>query len=179
MSTPPPEVPQPPPAEPPQPPPQAPPAPAAKADLGKRIIADLIDAVPAIVLGFVLGLVPFVGGIVGGLAAGGWWLIRDGLDLEFADKRSFGKKLMKLRPIRLDGQPMTMETSIKRNVTVAGYTVGYLLWVFPVLGHLLSVPIFLIGAIVVLIEAVLVVTDPEGRRMGDKYAGTKVIEVAD
>ena len=183
MSTPPPEVPQPTPAEPPQPPPpQAPPAapaPAAKADLGKRIIADLIDAVPAIILGFVLGLVPFIGGIIGGLAAGGWWLVRDGLDLEFADKRSPGKKMMKLRPVRLDGQPMSMETSIKRNVTVAGYTVGYLLWVFPVLGHLLSVPIFLLGAVVVLIEAVLVVTDAEGRRMGDKYAGTKVIEVAD
>ncbi len=152
---------------------------AGKADAGKRIVAALIDAIPAIVVGFVLGLIPFIGGLIGGLLAGGWWLVRDGLELDFADKRSPGKKIMKLRPVRLDGQPMTMEVSIKRNLPLAVYCVGYILWVVPVLGWLVSIPIFAIGAIVSLIEAVLALTDPEGRRMGDKYAGTKVIEVSD
>ena len=105
--------------------------------------------------------------------------IRDGLDLEFADKRSPGKKIMKLRPIRLDGAPMDMATSVKRNLPIAAYCVGFLFWIIPVLGHIASAPIFAIGGILNLVELVLVVTDPEGRRMGDKMAGTKVIEVAE
>ncbi|MFH1176429.1 MAG: RDD family protein [Acidobacteriota bacterium] len=160
-------------------PPSAVPLAVFKADLGKRIIAALIDAIPAILVGFVLGMIPFIGGIIGGLLAGGWWLVRDGLDLDFADKRSPGKKIMKLRPIRLDGMPMTMDVSIKRNLPLAAYCVGYLLWVVPVLGHLVSIPIFLIGGMIGLIEAVLVLTDAEGRRWGDKMAGTKVVEVAE
>jgi len=153
-------------------------APTGKAELGKRIIAAIIDAIPAILIAFILGMIPFIGGIIGGILAGGWWLVRDGLDLEFADKRSLGKKIMKLRPIRLDGQPMTMEVSIKRNLPLAFYCVGYLLWIVPVLGHLVSIPIFIIGGLVCLIEGVLAITDGEGRRWGDKLAGTKVVEVA-
>ena len=149
-----------------------------KAELGKRIIAAIIDAIPAILIAFILGMIPFIGGIIGGLLAAGWWLVRDGLDLEFADKRSLGKKIMKLRPVRLDGQPMTLEVSIKRNLPLAFYCVGYLLWIVPVLGHIVSIPIFIIGGLVGLVEAVLVITDAEGRRWGDKMAGTKVIEVA-
>lgn len=170
------------PAAPAPPPPQAPPAPSpapAKADLGKRFIAALIDAIPAILVGVVLGFIPVLGGIIGGLAAGAWWLVRDGLDLEFADKRSPGKKIMKLRPVRVDGAPLSLEDSVKRNIPLAAYCVGYLLWVVPVLGHLISIPIFLIGGLIGLVEAVLAVTDNEGRRMGDKLANTRVIEVAD
>jgi uncharacterized RDD family membrane protein YckC len=155
------------------------PAPAAgKADLAKRFLAFLIDVIPAIIVGVIFGLIPFIGGPIAGILVGGWWLVRDGLDLDFADKRSLGKKLMKLRPVRLDGQPMDINTSIKRNIPIAIYCVGYLLWVVPVLGHIASLPIFAIGGIINLIEAVLVATDAEGRRWGDKMAGTKVIEVA-
>jgi len=152
-------------------------APSGKADLGKRIIAAIIDAIPAILVSFILGMIPFIGGIIGGLVAAAWWLVRDGLDLEFADKRSLGKKIMKLRPIRLDGQPMSLEVSIKRNLPLAFYCVGYLLWIVPVLGHLVSIPIFVLGGLVCLVEGVLAITDAEGRRWGDKMAGTKVIEV--
>lgn len=154
------------------------PSPAGKADLGKRVIAAIIDAIPAMIVSFVFGMIPFIGGIIGGVLAAGWWLVRDGLDLDFADKRSLGKKIMKLRPIRLDGQPMTLDTSIKRNLPLAFYCVGYLLWIVPVLGHLVSIPIFIVGGLVGLVEAVLAITDSEGRRWGDKMAGTKVIEVA-
>ena len=159
-------------------PPMAPTA-AVKADLGKRFIAALIDAIPAIIVSFIFGLIPFIGGIIGGLLAGGWWLVRDGLDLDFADKRSLGKKMMKLRPVRLDGQPMDMATSIKRNLPLAAYCVGFFLWIVPILGHILSIPVFIIGSVICLIEAVLVLTDAEGRRWGDKLAGTRVIEVAE
>jgi uncharacterized RDD family membrane protein YckC len=155
------------------------PAPAAaKADLAKRFVALLIDAIPAILIGVIFGLIPFIGGPIAGIVVGGYWLVRDGLNLDFADKRSIGKKIMKLRPVRLDGQPMDINVSVKRNLPLAIYCVGYLLWIVPVLGHLVSIPIFLIGGLINLIEAILVVTDAEGRRWGDKMAGTKVIEVA-
>jgi hypothetical protein len=61
---------------------------------------------------------------------------------------------------------------------IAIYCVGYFLWIVPILGHLVSIPIFLIGGLINLVEAVLVITDGEGRRWGDKMAATKVIEVA-
>jgi hypothetical protein len=73
---------------------------------------------------------------------------------------------------------MDQATSMKRNFPLAIYAIGYFLWIVPVLGHLVSIPIFLIGGIINLIEAVLVITDAEGRRWGDKMAGTKVVEVA-
>jgi uncharacterized RDD family membrane protein YckC len=156
----------------------APAPPAAKADLGKRIIAALIDGIIVGVGGMIIGFIPFIGGPIAGVCVGGYWLLRDGLDLDFADKRSIGKKVMKLRPVRLDGQPMDRNVSIKRNMPLAIYAIGYFLWIVPVLGHLVSIPIFVIGGIINLVEAILVLTDPEGRRWGDKMAGTKVIEVA-
>ena len=152
------------------------PAPA-KADLVKRFVAALIDGIIVGVVGMIIGLIPFIGGPIAGVCVGGYWLLRDGLDLDFADKRSIGKKVMKLRPVRLDGQPMDRDTPIKRNLPLAIYAIGYFLWIVPVFGHLASIPIFLIGGIINLIEAILVLTDAEGRRWGDKRAGTRVIEV--
>ena len=156
----------------------APAAGAGKADLAKRFIAALIDGIIIGIAGMIVGFVPFIGGPIAGVLVGGYWLMRDGLDLDFADKRSIGKKVMKLRPIRLDGQPMDQSTSMKRNIPLAIYAIGYFLWIVPVAGHLISIPIFMIGALINLMEAILVLTDAEGRRWGDKMAGTKVIEVA-
>ena len=79
-------------------------------DLGKRAIAAVIDAVIA----FGIGLVPFAGGI----AATAYWLIRDGLDVDFMDHRSIGKKVMKLRPVTLDGQPMDIAVSRQAQLDV-------------------------------------------------------------
>ena len=70
--------------------PEAETTPPRKADVGKRIIAAIIDAVIAIIVGFI----PFVGGLV----ATAYWLVRDGLDIDFMDQRSIGKKLVKLHP---------------------------------------------------------------------------------
>ena len=86
--------------------PPAAPAPA-KADLGKRAIALIIDGVATMVVGFI----PLIGGMI----ATAYWLLRDGMDVEFMDHRSLGKKLMKLRPVMLDGSPVDMATSAKRN----------------------------------------------------------------
>ena len=86
--------------------PPAAPAPA-KAELGKRAIALIIDAVATMVVGFI----PLIGGMI----ATAYWLLRDGMDVEFMDHRSLGKKLMKLRPVMLDGSPVDMASSAKRN----------------------------------------------------------------
>jgi uncharacterized RDD family membrane protein YckC len=135
---------------------------ATKADLTKRFIAALIDNVLASLVSFI----PF-GGIIGAA----YILLKDGLEFEFMDKRSIGKKLMKLRPVRLDGGSMDITTSIARNWPLA---IGSVLSIIPVLGALIAIPIVIVISIV---EFVLVLTDPEGRRLGDRLAGTKVIEV--
>ncbi|MGC8915950.1 MAG: RDD family protein [Thermoanaerobaculum sp.] len=141
----------------------------AKADLGKRFIAALIDGL----LSAGVSLIPFVGGIVGGL----YMLLRDGLELEFMERRSIGKQLMKLRPVRLDGQPMDPVTSIKRNLPLCVGLVGTIFMVIPFLGWIVAILFGLVGLALAVIEVILVLTDPQGRRMGDKLAGTQVIEV--
>lgn len=163
----------PPTAVPPPMPPVAAPAgmPSAKADLAKRFIAALIDGLLCAGVSFI----PFIGGII----AAAYMLVRDGLELEFADRRSIGKKLLKLRPMRLDGQPMNIETSLKRNAPLCIGSIGMIFWVIPILGWIIAILLGVVGLIIAIIEAVLVLTDPEGRRMGDKFAGTKVFEVAE
>jgi uncharacterized RDD family membrane protein YckC len=149
--------------------PEAKPAPAptpkgnGKADLGKRIVAVIIDAACA----FVVGLIPIIGGLIGAA----YLLLRDGFEFDFMDQRSLGKKLMKLRPVLVDGGKVDLVVSIKRNWILA---IPSILMVIPVLGWI-AAPF--IGLAIGIIEFILVITDPEGRRIGDKLAGTKVIEV--
>jgi len=142
-----------------------------KADLGKRFVAALIDAAIAVVVGFI----PIIGGII----SAAYWLLRDGMDFEFMKNRSIGKKVMKLRPVTLDGGPVDMVISIKRNWMFAlGGVVQFLMFI-PVVGWALIPVVGVIALILAIIEIILVLTDPEGRRMGDKIANTRVIEVAE
>ncbi len=144
------------------------PAPApSRPDIGKRAVAALIDAVIA----FGVGLVPFIGAMVGTA----YWLVRDGLDIDFMDHRSIGKKVMKLRPVTLDGQPMDIMVSVKRNWMFALVGIGQFL-MFTIIGIVLAIPLFVIAFVIGIIEVVLVITDAEGRRLGDKIAATRVIE---
>ena len=109
----------------------------------------------------------------GGIAATAYWLLRDGMDLEFMDHRSIGKKVMKLRPVTLDGQPLDMEASIERNFGLGGLTQ---LFAMTFIGLVIAIPLGLVALVIGIIEIVLVFTDQEGRRIGDKMAGTRVIE---
>ncbi|HET7552959.1 MAG TPA: RDD family protein [Gemmatimonadaceae bacterium] len=143
----------------------------AKADTGKRVVAAIIDCIVAAVLNFIPA--------IGGLAAAAYWLVRDGMEIDFMDRRSIGKKVMKLRPIRLDGQPMDIDTSVRRNWMFALGGVAWFLKYIPIFGWLL-LPLVGIAALALgLYELFRVITDPQGRRLGDTMAGTKVIEVAD
>lgn len=142
-----------------------------KADLAKRFIATLIDGVLATVVGFI----PIIGGLVGAA----YMLLRDGLELDFMDGRSIGKKIMKLRPITNDGSKMTIEKSVRRNWMFGLGALTSLLLFIPIIGWLLIPFVGFAALLLVLFEVYKVLTDPEGRRMGDNMAGTKVIETTD
>lgn len=144
---------------------------AAKPDTGKRAIAAIIDGAIA----GAVGLVPVVGGIVGAL----YILLRDGFEYDFMDGRSIGKKLMKLRPVRLDGGKMDLPTSARRNWPIALGSLASVLFILPIVGWLLYIPVLILAIVLGIVEIVSVLTSPDGRRWGDKLAKTKVIEVAD
>ncbi len=147
----------------------APAAPTAsgKADLGKRIVAVLIDSAIAFVIGFIPG--------IGSLIGAAYMVLRDGMEFDFMNHRSIGKHVMKLHLESVDGASLDITTSLKRNWMFALAPLVPLL-IITIVGWVL-VPFVLFGALALMIvELVLVLTDAEGRRLGDKMAGTRVVE---
>jgi uncharacterized RDD family membrane protein YckC len=141
-----------------------------KVDLGKRFLALLIDGILAGVAGAILSIVHPV---LGALASAGYMVLRDGLTFPVMDQRSIGKRLIGLRPVRLDGGPMDPETSLRRNWMFGIGGLAQLTWLFG-LAWILS----LAGTILFFYEVYKVFTDPAGRRWGDEMAGTQVVESA-
>ena len=156
-------------------------APTGKAPLGKRVVAVVLDSLIAAAIAAILGLLGTRMGGIGALLGAGYMLVRDGLTLDFANRRSVGKQLMGLDVVRTDGRPMDIETSIRRNwplvigsvLSGLGGLVGGSLGA--IFGGLVGGTI---GLVIGLIEAVLVFTDARGRRLGDRTGGTEVIEAA-
>ncbi|MFA5551927.1 MAG: RDD family protein [Trueperaceae bacterium] len=151
-------------------PPVAEPAPVAdatKPDIGKRVIAYAIDWVVAMVLYAVLAP---ISGPLGSLVGAAYLLLRDGFDFEFMRGRSLGKRMMKLGVDLDGGAKMDLATSAKRNwpMALSMLPLG-LFWLF----------LAPIAGVLVLYEAYLVFTSTDGRRWGDKLAGTKVVETAE
>lgn len=141
----------------------------AKPDNTKRAVAMIIDAVAAVLI----GMIPIIGGII----ATAYWLVRDGLDIEFMPNRSLGKKLAGLQPVTMDGRPVDLETSVKRNWPFAVGGLGQILLYIPIIGWLLMIPVFLVAIGLGLMEVYFVLTDEEGRRLGDRVADTRVVDV--
>ena len=140
---------------------------APKADLTKRAIAAIID----FAIASVLSRIPFIGWFAGI----GYILVRDGLDVELINRQSVGKKLMGLKTVRLDGEPMDVPGSVRRNWMFAlGTLAGLIAWI-PLLGFLTVLAAGVISLLIGVYEVYLVFTDNEGRRWGDTFAGTKVI----
>jgi uncharacterized RDD family membrane protein YckC len=138
-----------------------------KADLVKRFLAILIDGIIVALIGQIHWILALVGAA--------YYVVRDGLDLDFMDQRSLGKKLMKLRPVTLDGGPMDLMRSVKRNWM---WGLGGLAMI-PILGWILIPVLALASFVIGIVEIVLVFTDADGRRWGDKIANTQVVEVAE
>jgi uncharacterized RDD family membrane protein YckC len=130
-----------------------------KADIGTRLIAALIDGALSSVVSM---LIPVLGAIVATVYMFG----KDGL----FDGRSVGKKVMKLQVMTESGAPATYADSAKRN---AIFALPYVLMIIPVLGWVVA---HFIGLAIVIVELVLLISDPKGKRIGDKWAGTQVIK---
>ncbi len=135
------------------------------ADRTKRAGAFFIDWV----LAMLLSLVPILGWYLGA----GYMLFRDGFSTGILDRRSFGKKIFRIRPISLSGVPVTFSVSARRNALFAAPLVLLLL---PLIGVFLA---SISSLVIVVAEAGLALTRSDGRRTGDRLAGTLVVEAGD
>ena len=133
-----------------------------------RFLALLIDSL----LTMAVSWIP----VVGAIAGAGYFLVRDGLELEFMNQRSIGKHVMDLQVKRADGKPMDIETSAKRNWMFAIGGVTALLAEIPFFGWLLALPISLAALGIVLYEAYRVLTRSDQKRWGDDFASTTVVK---
>lgn len=129
-------------------------------DKGRRVLAFLIDIVPAIVIA-VLNFMPVIGRLLGPGASAAYWLLRDITD------SSPGKMVLGSRVVQLDGSPATVGQKILRNVTLAA---PGLLNVIPFFGPFMG---GLLGGCLFLIEVGMLLAT--GRRLGDMLANTTVV----
>jgi uncharacterized RDD family membrane protein YckC len=167
----------------------------------KRFIAAVIDIVVAfaiavvfVVLSWILGMVairsesmafgylPRVLGFAGSLVSLGYVLARDII----GGGTSIGKKTQGLRVVTTAGAPIGFMDSAKRNAIFAlGSALGVLsatLGLVPCIGDVvrcLLTPLLLLGMLASLVAAVVEIIkisqDPEGVRLGDAFAGTRVV----
>jgi uncharacterized RDD family membrane protein YckC len=165
----------------------------------KRLVAALIDIAILIALGAIMGLVNLAlrcgGTRVTGIAflAPLLWVVYSigallyvvGRDVLSGD-RSLGKRMMGIRVVTVSGLPVTAVDSVKRNALFAPlFALGVILsflQVIPILGCVSScvlLPLEIIAALlslgVVIWEMVQIFQHPEGVRMGDQLAGTRVV----
>lgn len=127
-----------------------------KAQVLNRFIAKLIDLF--IVAGAAEVIAPV--GFFAGLA---YILVGDG----FAGGRSMGKRLIGLQTILPDTREAAgFRESIIRNIPFAAAQMAF---VVPYVGWLAS-------AVIIAFEAVLIIGNEQGRRLGDELAGTQVLD---
>ncbi|HLV08856.1 MAG TPA: RDD family protein [Halanaerobiales bacterium] len=139
-----------------------------KAELSSRVIGALIDGA----VGWVLVFIPVIGAILGTL----YLLLKEGLMFQItSDKewqnRSIGKKIMNLEVEGLDNQgALDLAVSAKRNIPLA---IPTFIAIIPFIGWGLGA---VVGLGIGVIELVFVLTDEEGRRLGDRWAETRVVQ---
>ena len=127
-----------------------------KADVMIRFIAKFIDFLIVGALAQIIHPVGFFAGMT-------YLLIADGL----FEGQSVGKRLIGLQTLQIEtGTTSSFRESILRNIPFA---VGFLLLALPYLGLLLA------GGIVA-VEALLVIGNPKGLRVGDEMARTQVVD---
>jgi hypothetical protein len=168
----------------------------------KRLVAAAIDIAIALVISLALGIlglivgmavsggssssaaayIPRVISLVGSLVSLGYVLGRDIV----AGDRSLGKKVQNIRVVTTAGTPITVMESARRNAIFAiGSIIGLLsavLGLVPCLGdgvNCLLMPLYILGFLISLgaaiFELIKITQHPEGVRMGDNMAGTRVI----
>ena len=149
----------------------------------RRFVAALLDAALALLISLVPAAV--TPGVLKGrmfglglLLGAAYLLLRDGIPYAEWGARSLGKRWLGLRPYQIGPSPLTWAASARRNATLAGAVVIWSLLYLA--GGYRGIPFgdFVLYAAValVIVEAVLVAVDPVGRRLGDRFAGTRVVE---
>ncbi len=124
-----------------------------------RLLAKFLDLL-------VVALLATFPGWVGDAAGLTYALVADGL----FEGQSLGKKVVGLRVLGETGLPCTFLESLQRNLTVGLalvlmlQRVPYVWWLF-----------WIGGALVLLFEAFLAVTDDEALRLGDRFAHTQIV----
>ncbi len=131
-----------------------------KASVLKRILARLVDGLVAWAFALVL---PPAGILVGLL----YFAVAD----SFQKGQSLGKMVFGLEVVRSDGSPCDLKASIYRNIP---FELALLFAAIPLLGWILLI---IAGIPILLIELWLVIADHNGSRLGDRIAGTAVIEL--
>ena len=131
-----------------------------KASVAKRILARLVDGLVAWALALVL---PPIGILVGLM----YLAVADGVQ----KGQSLGKMVFGLEVIMPDGSPCDVRSSIYRNIP---FELALLFAAVPLLGWILLI---IAGIPILLIELWLVIADHDGHRLGDRVAGTTVIEL--
>lgn len=128
-----------------------------KAQVLNRGIAKLIDLFIVAAAGQVIVPVGFLAGLA-------YILIADG----FAGGRSIGKRLIGLQTVLPDRHEAAgFRESIIRNMPFA---VAQLAFAVPYVGWIVSV-------VIIAFEAILILGNEQGRRLGDEVAGTQVLDV--
>lgn len=127
-----------------------------KAHVLDRAVARLVDLLLVFALAHLLDELGFYAGL-------GYLLIADGL----GEGQSLGKRLIRLQTLQEDGTPCGIRESILRNATLG---VAFVLFWIPYVGKLLF------GAILFL-EAMVLLGNERGERLGDTLAGTRVMDL--
>ncbi|WP_455246157.1 RDD family protein [Petrachloros mirabilis] len=132
-----------------------------KAQVLNRFIAKLIDLFLAAAAAEIIVPVGFLVGLA-------YLLVADG----FAGGRSIGKRLIGLQTVLPETrEPAGFRESIIRNIPFA---FAQLTFAVPYVGPYLG---WLVSAVVVGFEAVLIIGNEQGRRLGDELAGTQVLDI--
>lgn len=130
-----------------------------KAGALKRVVARFVDLLVAWALTLVIPPV----GVLAGIA---YLAVADGLQ----KGQSLGKMVFGLEVLLADGNPCDLKASIYRNLP---FSFALLFAVVPFIGWILLV---VAGIPILLVELWLVIVDDHGERLGDRIAGTKVME---
>jgi uncharacterized RDD family membrane protein YckC len=131
-----------------------------KASVVKRILARLVDGLVAWAFALVL---PPIGILIGLL----YLAVADGVQ----KGQSLGKMVFGLEVVTSSGSPCDLKSSIYRNIP---FELALIFAAVPLLGWILLI---IAGIPILLIELWLVIADHNGSRLGDRIAGTTVIEL--
>lgn len=126
-----------------------------KANVLHRFIAKFIDFLMAAAFAKLIPPIGFFAGVAYLLIADGLW-----------EGQSVGKRIIGLQTIKVGGGAGSFRESILRNVPLA---MGWIAGVIPYVGWLL------VGGVMVL-EALLIIGNDRGLRIGDEIAQTQIID---